>query len=348
MRVPFPLIDADDPIVGDLLLGTVDLVREAGGWISPNATLIARDGQLSIQCTDDEGLLLRIPREAMIRVDRVTWSDDPERLVIEDVPEDFGDIETSMLYTQVALLNQCGKLPLLRTEHPALADALDPATIDLMRSLLPSFRTKPITPRSLLFVTRCFRIDVEDGAGPQRIVIPLVDLLNHHRQGAVANWLGTSFDVATRRPFGTSECALDYGMARDALEMAAVYGFVDESADIAHSAPVEVDVEGIGRIAVVGSLRTRSGEVEEPVAIEEPSRVLITGLTFHRDAPAAATDAMARATGWGITEATRAVTAVADANLALLAELRRSLGTDPSPVARLLRSAAEHQARVIG
>ena len=77
------MIDADDPLVGDLLAGTIELVREAGGFIAPTTRLVERAGQLSIESSAVAGEpLLRIPREAFVRVDRVEWSQDGDRIVI--------------------------------------------------------------------------------------------------------------------------------------------------------------------------------------------------------------------------------------------------------------------------
>ena len=98
------MIDADDPLVADLLGGTIELVREAGGFVAPITRLVERGGQLSIESSAAAGEpLLRIPREAFVRVDRVEWSQDGDRIVIEQVPDDCGDLEWEMLYLQVAL-----------------------------------------------------------------------------------------------------------------------------------------------------------------------------------------------------------------------------------------------------
>ena len=105
------MIDADDPLVADLLAGTIELVREAGGFVAPTTRLVERAGQLSIESSAAAGEpLLRIPREAFVRVDRVEWSQDGDRIVIEQVPDDCGDLEWEMLYLQVALHNALGAL----------------------------------------------------------------------------------------------------------------------------------------------------------------------------------------------------------------------------------------------
>ena len=223
-----PLVDADDALVADLLAATLEIVREAGGFIAPTTRLVERHGQLSIESSADDGSpMLRIPRECFVRVDRVTWAEQEGRMVIVDVPDDFGDLETEMLYLQVALHNACGKLEWMTATHPALDPSLPDDLVEAVQQLIPSFRNPMMAATDVLWANRCFRIPMSEGAAPERVLVPLVDLLNHHANGAVGDWTGEDFGVATTKPFGTSEAALDYGMNRDALEMAVVYGFAD-------------------------------------------------------------------------------------------------------------------------
>ncbi len=223
-------IDSDDPIVADHLASTIELVAEAGGWIAPITTIVSRSGQLHVESTEPVGApLLHVPQHAFIRVDDVTWSDSSERLEMLDVPDHFGDIETELLYVQVALHNQCNKLSWMSKTHPWLAPNLPDEVIEAVRTLLPTFRIPEMSAADTLWANRCFRIAFGDEGSPQRVLIPLVDLLNHHNDGATGTLTDGAFEVDTVRPFESGECALNYGMNRDPLEMAAVYGFVDLS-----------------------------------------------------------------------------------------------------------------------
>ena len=226
-----PLVDAENPLVADLLAGTLEIIREAGGLIAPTTRLIERDGQLSLESSADDGSpMLRIPRECFVRVDRVTWAEQEGRMVIVEVPDEFSDIETEMLYLQVALHNACGKLEWMQRTHPSLDPSLPDDLVDAVREIIPSFRNPMMAATDVLWANRCFRIPMTESEAPERVLIPVVDLLNHHSMGATGDWTGEDFEVVTKKPFGTSECALNYGMNRNALEMAVVYGFADETA----------------------------------------------------------------------------------------------------------------------
>ena len=78
-----PMIDSSDPLVADLLAGTIELTREAGGYVAPSTVFIERAGQLSIESSAPDGEpLLRIPRAAFVRVDGVAFCADGDRIVI--------------------------------------------------------------------------------------------------------------------------------------------------------------------------------------------------------------------------------------------------------------------------
>ena len=237
-----PLVDAESPLVADLLAGTLEIIREAGGFIVPATRLIERDGQLSLESSADDGSpMLRIPRECFVRVDRVTWAEQEGRMVIVEVPDEFSDIETEMLYLQVALHNACGKIEWMQRTHPSLDPNLPDDLVDAVRTLIPSFRNPMMAATDVLWANRCFRIPMVEGEAPERVLIPVVDLLNHHSMGATGDWTGEDFEVVTKKPFGTSECALNYGMNRNALEMAVVYGFADEAAPAGASATYDAE-----------------------------------------------------------------------------------------------------------
>ena len=264
-----PLVNAESSFVADLLAGTLEIIRETSGFMAPTTRLTERRGQLSLESTaEDDSPLLRIPRECFVRIDRVTWAEQDGRMVIVDVPEDFSDVETEMLYLQVAMHNACGKLEWMQHTHPSLDPNLPDDLVDTVRELIPSFRNPMMAATDVLWANRCFRIPMAADAAPERVLIPVVDLLNHHSHGAVGDWTGEDFEVVAKKPFGTRECALDYGMNRDALEMAVVYGFSDDTARTSHT----YDAETLRHIE---SLAGRPGRPESATPLLKAAQILL-------------------------------------------------------------------------
>jgi hypothetical protein len=339
MNPTMPHIDADDVIVEDLLAGTLELVAELGGWLHPQARIVARDGQLGLHCgSEDDAPLVHLPREAFVRIGRVTWSHSREGLEVLDIPAEMTDAEAELLMLQVALHNQSGKIPWLVRTHPVLDPLLPDDVIEAVRWFRPSFRLRQPTPASLLWSTRSFRVPVQPSSTPEPAALPIIDLLNHHHSGSTGQLLEVGFAVDVSRPFGTDECALDYGLGRDAIGMAVVYGFADSTAAVAHSAPLVLQVPRVGEVRVAAVGRTRTGQLLPPVVREQDGLLEISHVTFR---PGNAGQLAARM-GASVVEA------VAERNLELLAELRRRAQAAPgSAGAAVLAAAADRQAEVI-
>lgn len=341
-------VDSDDPIVADLLASTLELVADAGGWVHPQVRLVAREGQLSVNsAADDDAPLMAIPRAALVRVDAVTWAKDPSSLRVEELPDDVGDIELSLIYVQSALHNQVERLAWISRSHPAVTE-LPVDVVDAMRAFVPGFRATTTTPRDALFANRCLRVDLGDGRGVQRVLVPVLDLLNHHAGGAAPQWDGQTFTIATARAEGTAECFLDYGLERDALEFAAVYGFADRSATVAHLPRVTADVPGFGRVEVETAGRRESGDFAPLTVAERRDTISISHVTLSTDP-----DGMHRlvvdlseAGGWDESTAAHVLSILG----AEAREQSRSLAgmcRGDSAALAVLRAAADRQAEVL-
>ena len=337
-------IDATDSVVADLLAGILELLADSGGWLHPDARLVERDGHLSLSCTAADGEpLVRVPHRAMVPVGRIAWSVEPEALAFDALPDDFDERACELAYVQVALLNRCGKIPSLHQSHPLLAP-LSPRLIESIRAFRPSFRTEPIDPASLLWSTRCFRLTIGASA-PEPVAIPVVDLLDHHCDGATGVGRHDAFEVAIRRPRGDQACFLDYGWRRDAIGMAVVYGFADASADIAHSAPICLEEASTGQINVLAKGRDAAGHLVPMQATASASGITISHVDFG--AGCDPVRELMGATGWDTTRAGTVIEAIAAANLALLEDLHLAAMTDRGPAPTIMADAAVRQAEVI-
>jgi hypothetical protein len=336
---PWRHVDADDDLVADFLAGSLEAVVEAGGWIHPAARLVVRGGHARVTCEGDPGQpLLNVPREAIMRIAQADWGVDSDGLVLLEPPEDVTDVERELLLLQVAFHNSRGALPALSRAHPILVPDLPPPCIAATRGLVPDFRVQQVTAVDVFWGTRAFRLPVGVNASVEPAAVPLIDLLDHHVGGATPDWTGNGFRVDVSRPTDRSDCFLDYGMTRDALEMAVVYGFVDTSVQIARSAPVTVEVPGIGLVTVSGDGRTERGATPPPTVTTSREGVRISHVVFDP----------ASLIGVDPPEGpvlVAALTAIAVENLRLLQELRATCPA--TPAGEVLSAAAAHQAGVI-
>lgn len=347
---PWRHVDADDDLVADLLAGSVETVLEAGGWIHPAVRIVVRSGQGHVETMAElapQEPLLQVPSSCFVRIGRVTWLESDEALTFDGIPEEFGDVEAQLLILQTALHNACDKVPSLIATHPALAPDVAEEVVQAVRAFRPSFRRARPSAAGLFWSNRVFRVPPAAGAPPEPCAIPLIDMLDHHSSGATGTWTGDGFAVTAVHPRGESEVMLDYGLRRDAIGMAIVYGFADTSAVVAHSAPIAVDVPGVGRIRVEGRGRSADGGLVAPAARVEGNGWLMSHLTFDVTDPGSCIRATARALGIGESQSSLVVAAIAEADIALASALRDAAGGSGA-ADTVLRRAAERQIEVIG
>lgn len=355
--MPSPHIDADDPVVADVLAGILQLIFEAGGWLHPDAYVRSRDGQLSVHSTAASGEPLAVvPSAAMVRVGRLAWSTSDEGLAFSQRPDAPADatldgaaldgFELELLYLMTALLNRCGKIPMLLRTHPALAMGLGEGLITAVRAFRPSFRTRSVDPASVLWSTRCLRLPIHGGS-PEPVAVPVIDLIDHHSGGATVQEMDDALGVRVRRSGGDSACFLDYGWQRDAIGTALVYGFADHSAQIAHSAPLSLEIPAVGTVRISARGRTATGRLLPTKADRVGDACVISHLSFGPQT--CPVESLMAATGWVLPVARDATAAIAAANLALAHQLASRAAEQPDhPAARILAAAAVRQASLLG
>jgi hypothetical protein len=350
MQDPWRHVESDDALVADFLAATVEAVTDAGGWLHPDARIVERHGELSLVGAAADGEpLVRLTRSAMVRVGRVTWADSVDRLESLDVPDGIFGAELELLILQTALHNACGKIPRLASDHPLLAPDLPLEVIDAVRVFRPSFRLRQPSPASLLWSTRAFRLDLDGSGTPEPVALPIVDLLNHDHRGGRGTWTGESFDIRASHPTTTDECFLDYGLERDPIGMAVVYGFADVTSNVAHSAPLMVEVPGVGHVRLAAKGRARSGELLAPLVRADGDGTVISHLTFRPGQVESLAEDLRMASGWSAEQCASVVDAVAEANVERLDDLAAAAmaSADSSPAARVLRDAALRQRWVV-
>lgn len=344
VRSPWSWCDSDDEIVADLMAASVEILLDHGGWIHPGARLVARQGQMRVECDARDGEpLISVPSDAFLRVGEMAWGGDRDALTLIDPASAPAGTDYGLLLAQIGMHNASGKIPWIAKTHPVLSTGLSGELIEAMRCFRPSFRRRRPTPASVFWSDRCFRIAVAE-APPEPVALPLLDLLDHHPRGAVGSWDGKAFTIAVAHARGTAECFMDYGLHRDALGMAIVYGFVDDANPWAHSAPLECVASDVGHVQVRARGRARSGRLLPPVVAFDDDRWVISRVSFGGEDPVAT---LARASGRSRSWSQEVTGAVARASLALADGLVRSAESCHDPAAVIVAGAAQRYRMVL-
>lgn len=389
---PSDVVDASTPAVRDVLTEMVRIVLAAGGSLHPGLRLLERDGDMTVLCPlsaadgePDKRPLFDVPRELLIPVDGAVWADHRTQLRLIAAPPGLTPLQAEVLDLHIELYNAAGKIPWLVSSHPRAALADQPAMVEAIQGLRPGFGQVWTQPARTFLSTRTFGLserpeDTPEGA-PQAtpeqtfepkatsepkaktsVIMPLIDLLNHHPRGAGYDVDDRAISTEVVRPTGTEECFATYGGRRDIIDLATQYGFADRSTRFAHCAAVSVPVAGVGVVEVRGHRirppspldpprirRTDDGLVlshltftaNRPERFEVPLRMAVQGAALQGGlAPAAAAQA-----------ADDAIAAIAEANFALLDAIVAAGRAPDMPSANaalvLMADAAEAQADIV-
>ncbi|MDH5217942.1 MAG: hypothetical protein OEX19_09615, partial [Gammaproteobacteria bacterium] len=98
----------------------------------------------------------------------------------------------------------------------------------------------------------------KDGRQVQRVIMPVIDYMNHHWRGAPYNYQTTdspgrlSVDCAQPNP-ESNECFAFYN-TMDALDSYIKYGFADLSAPLVRSVSLDISIENVGTIHIIGAI----------------------------------------------------------------------------------------------
>jgi hypothetical protein len=205
------------------LLNLVDVMVDAGAYVNPHLRFVETEGQISVWCHGDDPWLMRIPKDTLVPVADIAWSDEPP-LVLLDAPG-LTPLQRDVLDACVTEMREVGTWEYFRDNHPR-ATISDPEVVAVIQSLHPAFT--PSTSAAAMLKSRTIGVTLS-GDTAQSHLMPLLDLVNHHPNAPAYTWDEEFLCIPTWRSGPTTECFVSYGSRRDALGIALAYGYVDEN-----------------------------------------------------------------------------------------------------------------------
>ena len=358
MTNPVNKVNADIPVLGRLLQVMMDLVMAHGGQVHPGVRLVARDGQLAVHCNRsmcDDGLpLFRLPRELLIPVDSIQWSSHDDRLQATSGLEPLTAVQRELLAVHVDLYNASNKLPWAAKHLPVVALRSHVPLVDAIQAIRPGFGREAHEAAWTFIRTRVFNLD------GKRVLMPLMDLLNHHPKGGRFQVDASSMTMAVAQTGDDDECFAAYGGRRDVLDMALHYGYADSRTPYACVAPLACGLPGLGRLQITSRRVQALHPLDPPQITYDDAGVTLSHLTCDRRHPGRlhtvlrlALLGLAKKRGQGGDGAGRAVRAAAgqilEDNLALLQDVARLAGPliRDVPAAAMLSEAVSLQAGIL-
>jgi hypothetical protein len=355
------VILSDQPTVTALLQEIAQLCAGHGAqWHHELQVEVVEGGMRLLAPPGTTGPLITLPTDLLVHIAEAQWSSSPNALDLVQPPAEATPLQRELLQLHTELYNATGKLHWWSKQHPA---RLGEASSDIAASLellKPGHRAHAERSAAEGFLaTRSFgwRPNPEQ---QQRhpVLMPLIDLLNHHHQGAPFRIDHRAMQIKTKQA-GGRECFAHYGHRRDVLDLALHYGHYDSSTPFAHSAPLEIDVEGIGRVLIQHQGQRAPVHPFDPPHVKlKPDGLRLSHLCCHRDHPervqtmlSLALQAQLKRGGHDPASALRlaqnGLNAIGEANVRLLDQLAAAAQSSSHPGAPILAAAAQHQASII-
>lgn len=353
-------IVSDQAAATAVLREIATLCRAHGAEWHPELTAEVSAGAMRLLAPPGtEGALITVPLPLLVPIEGARWGEGATALELLEAPAAASAVRRELLGLMVALYNATDKMGWWRERHPARLAERCPAVAAALAALKPGHGNGRRPPARGFLSTRSLGWTPDPAGGSrQPVLMPLADLLNHHHNGARYRDHGGALRIEVAQA-GGRECFLHYGHRRDGLDLALHYGHADHSTPFAHSAPLEIVVDGVGRIVVE---RQRWGipahPLDPPRVALESEGVRLSHLCCHRDHPERVRMLLLLALQGGLRRrghsqerarqlAQQGLDAIAAANIRLLERLLSAAEASDHPGGAILSAAARHQGAIL-
>lgn len=283
-------IAASTPGVADHIGHLVELVLAAGGSIHPRARFVEQDGELSVHLDGDPAdlPLLVVPESLLVPVDGIDWDPDPDRIAVRSGAADLSDPQRSALEAMLGLYEATGKPAWAQRSLPGCSLPHDPVALAAVTEVQPGFGSRASSVAEVFIASRVYRHEPQADGAPHPVLMPLVDLVDHHRNGAPLRVLDGAMVIGVVRAAATTACRVTYGPRRSPLSTALHFGFLDSSSVHAPSVGFTVDASAspLGVSIVVEGRRLRARSAFDPPHIDlDAGGIRLSHLTFDVEHP---------------------------------------------------------------
>lgn len=355
-------VTSDQAEASRLVLQIAQLCAANGAQWHPDLQVEVCEGSLRLLAAPDtKGELIIMPIELLVPIEGAQWANSFERLDLLAPPESASAVQEELLQLHVALYNATGKLRWWSQQHPARLVEESSAVADAVAPVKPSRQRKHEQNNAAerFLSTRSFGWKQDlDQEKRLPVLMPILDLLNHHHRGAPYRISEGAMRMQSAQAEG-SECFAHYGHRRDVLDLALHYGYCDDSTPFAHSAPLDIPVDGIGRICIEHQGQRAPIHPFDPPRIKlEDDGLRISHLCCHLQHPERVATMLKPALqgslknrGHSAQDAARlaeqGLEAVVAENIKLLQQLQQAAEKSLRPAGLTLAGAAQRQAAII-
>jgi hypothetical protein len=276
-------IAADNLQVERSLRKIVALSEKAGAEFSDDLVLKSVNGYLSVEAPPESAgkVLVRLPWDCLVPFSPFRLSIVNDDLAISSYEEGLTDECVVIMEALLELFNLTRKVAHHRRTSPwrliisyptilkCVRQGRDREDFALFEQFIVSGGEDELMLQSFLN-SRVLGYKASTTAPPYPVLMPVIDLFNHHFQGALFQIdevpdKERSLAIARSMPLpGTgTECFACYG-AHDSFDTWVTYGFVDQSALFVRSVAMTIDLPNLGTIRLTNFDKTRDRRALPP------------------------------------------------------------------------------------
>lgn len=263
-------VDSDSAPLRRVLLDLGQVLAESGGCVSSSLVVREREGEFSCAVAPGAShpmLLVTYDAPLSVPLGELVWSASTTKLGVESGLETLSGVQRHLLDLWLELVTQTDKLASVRRNVPSVALAHAPTRTHLAAGGYPDLAEAPDpddAAQILLgwhssggrqqWLAAGSSTQSEVGIARRRPearwrLIPLKSFVNHHPDGAPQVPIPGQFAVVTSPISNEVETFENYGDL-DALHLLMRFGYVDSTARVVHSVPVEVASPHLGTLAI--------------------------------------------------------------------------------------------------
>ncbi len=234
--------------------------------------------------------LMLVPHSVLIPVAGLKWE---QQNCLEPTGglEALSDVQQHALQQMLAIYAHTGKLADIQTRMPSLALSRDSSLAALLQAGHPNWVKHERSEIMATFLdTRVLNYSYksassQNGApatGAQEILMPLIDLLNHHPEGSHYTSKPEGLRVKARTCGSNGECFARYGY-NDAMMLLLHLGYVAREPRFVQSIACEIHADGFGVIRI--QQQGHSNLKDLPLIQKNAESATISHLNLEADQP---------------------------------------------------------------
>lgn len=352
MRASSPIVvEATTPGVEEVVTRIAHEVTNLGGVIDSHLVVAEHEGHVTLGSAEGhEGRrFISLPFDSLIPVGDLVWESTPD-VALADGADSLSVAQRTLLALHIELWNITAKMERFRSTHPKVAAANDAHLLGQIQRLRPTFT--PADSTDAMLRTRTFGLRRGADAQRQSVIMPILELADHHPDGAPYRTNAGRLESDYRFVDETRIAYVRYGPWRDAMDLACLYGFSSNATLFFVSAPIRIDLGRLGSLTVLRE--GHRGSSPHWQADEGGLSVDYLPLHVHDglfDAFIQPLRAYLEGRGMDRTESVTTSMRVAETllheNRVIVADIQVAALASPEPGARVVAEAAAHHLRVI-